>query len=233
MSTTWRPLHEFLILHEETYVPRKLISDKDWNCSPSRPITTTIFTRRERERRSKRELYQDSAEETGFLTSSGPDPIIQLLCMPPVLFRGTFHNTYLSHQDLRPHRTPSKHALKITCMPAFLYLCTASTGKALHNICAWNPALPWKDLTSLHEDSHQHPTAINTVTALHDKLTSRLQEATYSAPYLWFSCLVMPFLWEGCFTALRQLCTSSSIFQCFKLKSIRLCFWTTTKVIST
>ena len=53
-----------------------------------------------------------------------------------------------------------------------------------------------------------------TTTRHDDKLTNHLQGAmlTYSAPYLSLSCLVMPFLYEVCSTALRQLCTSRSNF---------------------
>ena len=106
-------------------------------------------------------IYEDFVDKTGLLTLSCPDLMTQfLLYMFPVMFRETLHNLFLSHQDLRPHQTPSQHAMKIAYWPNLLYFCTASAGTALHNICAWNPALPWKDLTSLHEDSHQHSTAI-------------------------------------------------------------------------
>ena len=187
------------------------------------------FSQDEREREGARESFTKiMLKRPGFrhqadLIRSSNSYVCLPWCLEEPFIIPTCPIKTFVHTELRANMRWRLHACPRSCTSALLLL------ERLYTTSAHG-----KDLTSLHEDSHQHPTAINTVTALHDdKLTRHLHEATYSAPYLWFSCLVMPFLWEVCFTALRQLCTSSSIFQCFKLKSIRLCFWTTTKVIST
>ena len=108
------------------------------------------------------------------------------------MFRGTPHNFFLSHQDLRPHQTPSKHALKIACRPILLYFAL---------LLKPGPSLKGSYLRCMktHINIKRQSSA---VTTLHeDKLRSRLQEAmlTYSTPHLWLSCLDYAVSWEVVF----------------------------------
>ena len=206
------------MLHEETYIHTKENS--------SRTKTDTILHQdqvlrrfsqdgREREKEQERERERERESFTKTLLKRPVGDIKQTWSDHPtsfvlssVMFRGTLHNFFLSHQDLRPHQTPSKHALKIACRPILLFFAL---------LLKPGPSLKGSYLRCMktHINIKQQSSAITT---LHeDKLRSRLQEAmlTYSTPHLWLSCLDYAVSWEVCFTALQQLCTSSSIFSIF------------------